>query len=653
MTPTSQHLTWHPGSIRPYASLWHTVQRVAALNRLRMRELPDHLWCHPGEAANKASSTGLLFNEWRGHEGQGHGRVAVSTEVLASWLGEPADVFAWSHLGTLPPWSRQLVCSGLRLCRQCLAAGYHSALLSIRLLEACPIHGTELLSNCVCGRPFSGRISDAELSHAGHCACGRLSFFTRETCRQPLLPAAATMAYLPLVHWMETLSQVVRPRWESRAAQRADWQTWLGTLVQWGDELGIDRPACLTAPAPQRTRYAVHHQCGSHGGRLSQPARSSTAVQLENRYWRDEPGTWVYRAMQRYLRRHVARESGHWIRQFMASCDPIAIAQLMRSNRGALLAFGEMLWARTLEPGVSRRRWPYRMDATEDGRSLWGHLVLRGVEADKRLLQLSPGEWQWLQYQASGAVIAAAWRRSMAIAVQSARNGIADWSVDEHPDPLPENWSARQGPAGLHFVNLMQDQFVDWARPRPDKAARRAHQQVRADERRQAMQSACTGPCLSWSPREEWHVAASWAPANGVFRLHRLLGFADERPLFWLFEADGGFVARLRDLRLQAWAESPQAAIHALRTCLRRHRAAYGPAVPARKPAAVEPAVLCDATVQDAAEHCQDLVRQAKEHSRFWEAAPGLVLAARAWLGKQSRDASHLPREGTRLRAKD
>ncbi|PRD67605.1 hypothetical protein C6P61_15520, partial [Malikia spinosa] len=191
-------------------------------------------------------------------------------------------------------------------------------------------------------------------------------------------------------------------------------------------------------------------------------------------------------------------------------------------------------------------------------------------------------EWQWLQYQASEAVIAAAWRRPMALTVQSARSGIADWSVDEHPDPLPENWSARQGPAGLHFINLMQDRFIDWALPRSDKAARRAQQQVREDERRQAMLSACTGPCLSWSPRDEWHVTASWAPANGAFRAHRLLGLPGERPLFWLFEEEGGFVARLRDMRLQAWAESPKAAIHALRTCLRRHRAAYGPAVATR-----------------------------------------------------------------------
>ena len=313
--------------------------------------------------------------------------------------------------------------------------------------------------------------------------------------------------------------------------------------------------------------------------------------------------------MQRYLRRHVARDSGHWVRQFMASCDPVEIAQLMRSSRAALLVFGEMLWARTLEPDVSRRRWPYREDATQDGRPLWGHLVLRGVQAETRSLQLNSAEWQWLQYQASEAVIAAAWRRPMALTVQSARSGIADWSVDEHPDPLPENWSARQGPAGLHFINLMQDRFIDWALPRSDKAGRRAQQQVREDERRQAMLSACTGPCLSWSPRDEWHVTASWAPANGAFRAHRLLGLPGERPLFWLFEEEGGFVARLRDMRLQAWAESPKAAIHALRTCLRRHRAAYGPAVATRNPVAVEPAFRCDPTDQEAAEQYQNLIR--------------------------------------------
>jgi hypothetical protein len=418
--------------------------------------------------------------------------------------------------------------------------------------------------------------------------------------------------------------------------------------VQWGDELGLERPACVVAPAPQRLRYPVHHRyIRQPEGRLSQPERSRTAVPPQRRYWRDEPGTWVYRAMQRYLRRHVAKHSEHWVQTFMASCDPIEIAQLMRAHRGALLAFGEMLWARTLEPDVPRRRWPLRRDTTQDGQPLWGHLVLRGVHADTQSLQLSPEELLWLRYQASGAVIAAAWRRSMAIAVESARSGIADWTVDPQPDPLPEHWSVRQGPAGLHFVNFMQDRLIDSILPGSDKAARRAQLQARAHERQQDVLSTCTGPCLSWNLREGWHVTASWAAVNGVFHPHRLLGLPGERPLFWLFEGEGGFVARPQAMKLQVWAQSPKAAIHALRDCLRRHRASYDAmtAVPETDGDPVVPEKLAERDVQERADDYRGLVRETRNRSRFWQAGAALALAARTVL--------QVPASGATQRAVD
>ena len=33
--PQVANMTWYPGSVRPYASLWHTVMRVAALSPAR------------------------------------------------------------------------------------------------------------------------------------------------------------------------------------------------------------------------------------------------------------------------------------------------------------------------------------------------------------------------------------------------------------------------------------------------------------------------------------------------------------------------------------------------------------------------------------------------------------------------------------------
>ena len=62
------------------------------------------------------------------------------------------------------------------------------------------------------------------------------------------------------------------------------------------------------------------------------------------------------------------------------------------------------------------------------------------------------------------------------------------------------------------------------------------------------------------------------------------------------------FVVRMRDLRGQhSWSESPKAAIHALRPCLRWHRVVFGTTVTARKAVAVEPSALPDPMPQEAA----------------------------------------------------
>lgn len=151
-TPAAR-LTWYPGSIRPYASLWHTVLRVAALNGLRSGELPD--W------PTALSPTG---QRQRSLYPLHNARAAVNTDALASALGEAPAVFVWSHFGALAPWLRFAVTPGFRLCLACLEEGYHSALFSLRFLSACPIHGTPLLAQCHCGRAFKDRLSPTDLA---------------------------------------------------------------------------------------------------------------------------------------------------------------------------------------------------------------------------------------------------------------------------------------------------------------------------------------------------------------------------------------------------------------------------------------------------------------------------------------------------------
>ena len=54
-------LTWHAGSVLPFASLWHTVHRVAAINSMRAKELPFAL--DLGGRGPLARRADLLFNE--------------------------------------------------------------------------------------------------------------------------------------------------------------------------------------------------------------------------------------------------------------------------------------------------------------------------------------------------------------------------------------------------------------------------------------------------------------------------------------------------------------------------------------------------------------------------------------------------------------
>jgi hypothetical protein len=192
----SARLTWYPGTVLPYASLWHTVLRVIALNLLASGELPDGPGRVIGSSCANHRVVHLLHNDG----------VPVDTQLLAHWLGESPEAFRWSHLGVMPAWSRFLFTPGLRLCPQCTAAGYHSALLSLRLLDRCPIHGVPLLDRCPCGRHFSESLDAFGYRHPSSCVCGQLVFFTRETCRQLTLDPALTHAFDPVAKWLERVA---------------------------------------------------------------------------------------------------------------------------------------------------------------------------------------------------------------------------------------------------------------------------------------------------------------------------------------------------------------------------------------------------------------------------------------------------------------
>jgi hypothetical protein len=334
-TGPSARLTWHQGSVLPYSSLWHTVQRAMSLNALRPKELAFY-----GRASDQVGvprHVNLLYNE--AVDGPCGALVeALSMRTLALALGEPEAVFSWTHLGRLPRSVRSLISPSIRVCRTCLADGYHSALHSLRLLQTCPIHGCELADRCNCGELFAGDQVVLHHMNAGYCRCGRMAFFTSQTCRRPTMRHDETAPMSMVAAWLERLAGVTRPSPSDRLAQRAHDRILLDSAGAWCDELNLGNPGSAIAPdlQPLRASISVARLSTVERTNAVRPAthsrdRAASTRGKRSLYWSADDATTIYRSLARHIRRHVARGAeGHAI-DFMLNPDPLQMGAVIRS----------------------------------------------------------------------------------------------------------------------------------------------------------------------------------------------------------------------------------------------------------------------------------------------------------------------------------
>ena len=644
-TGPSTRLTWHQGSVLPYSSLWHTVQRAMSLNALRPKELAFY-----GRASDQVGvprHVNLLYNE-TGDGLRGAPVEALSMRSLAQALGEPEPVFVWTHLGRLPRRVRSLVSPSVRVCRACLAAGYHSALHSLRLLHTCPIHGCELADRCNCGELFAGDEVVLHRMNAGYCRCGRMAFFTSQTCRRPTLRHDETAPMSMVAAWLERLAGVLRPSPSDRRAQRAHDRILQDSAGAWCAELNLGHPGSEIAPDPQPLRASISVARLSNIERADAvcPAAHSRQGAASTRsrhslYWSADDATTVYRSLARHIRRHVARGAeGHAI-DFMLNPDPLQMGAVIRTQRQAMVAFADLLFTECMETYAGLRRWPYRdpqAGATSRVRDGLAHLSVDGGHDWPPTLR--EARLAWVRTQAAAAAITHAWRRAQMLAVHAAATGFADWSaaterylpagaissthIDrpkpsgtafwfDAPPPYQVTWAAVVSGEHLRFVSAPAMPRIDWTLPRSSKAQRQATWSEAERRRVSELHGACDGPCLSWSARAGWEVLPSASPSAGPSKRHRLLGVPGA-PRVWVFAWGGGFAARVCEIRVQAFGATAREAIDALRSAVRQH-SRQGPPVdtapplPASEPEALPPEVH--------AEYELRVSRELHEHG-FW-----------------------------------
>ena len=559
------HLTWYPGTILPHASLWHTLLRAAWLNELRSGDFEQVSRCR----------------SWR-MPALHHGRSALYRRALSRALGDGAeDGF---RFGTLDQWPRCLfpahVVSGLRWCPECLRSGYHTLLASLRLVARCPIHDCPLIEACPdCHDGFKITVRGLSTRSPMSCGCGRVRLLEPQTCRQPSLSRDQVQLWNPVAAWLRQVGSInaglLLPCGDAPLHVRLALTSW------WCRDLNIAYPCCFepasrfwaTPDEPNTwSRYFVE------SGELVAPsgsARAAAGINLPV----NSPPMLVYKSMARHLRRHGLRCPDSWIVGLMTGVDPVTFADQMKTWSKARLAFVEMLWARTMEPDVHRRRWPIRRPAPGyvQPYSLLAGAAGDGLQAAIHVGKpLSSAAHRWVAYHVTALAGRMAWNHAQRLAEESIANRWADWSRDRDAFAGRIAWYCRRRGKRTRFVAYIRETHLDeFCVSSSGKAQRSEVHRRQMQARQQTVAALEGGPCLLWDDREGWRAGkAARADPDPLAKRVRLLHVAP-RADCWIYRSDDRFIARWVGGGIQTSAGTPLGALNGMRRALTQYRKTF------------------------------------------------------------------------------
>jgi len=305
-------------------------------------------------------------------------------------------------------------------------------------------------------------------------------------------------------------------------------------------------------------------------------ARNALELPMRSMSWRQSPAHWTYRAISRYIRRHVMRELDRFGPQSTAMNGQRQVANLLRLDRFKQLKPMEMDWAMRLDEKLHLQALPFLPPWTAGTIPLIDELFTSGMlpsTGPGARYPLSQAARCWLAYHATGKAMMARLREE----TQKIGDPVSVVSGHLHVDSTEIaslcDWSAVMRPDGsLRFLSLSSPGPCVFATAPsgPDKTTRSQIVMKTQEAAERQVFDACAGPCLTWTNSEGWYVTASVKPSKGKWRRQRLFGVQGTKPFFWIFVEGDRFVARLCSFRLQTFGATAKDAIDTLRWCFQQ-----------------------------------------------------------------------------------
>lgn len=553
-------VTWCRGSTPPYSSLWIVVRRLIYLNHL-----PRAAFKSDFRDDGKTNTERTLVLE------------GVRVTRLARVLGESEEALRYGSIQSFPLVVRPLL-GRQRVCRQCLAGGFHTVLFHLDGLQRCPLHNEDLESYVCCNSSLHwGGFSSGLFQAAASCRQCARPYFDLKRALRPAKCFARDDALKEIATW---LSHIGTRYWLglSEVAPNKRVEATKAHLAMWGESPELPTPPRWWDTWTSTVRRTRLVRFGGHLSAQPQAFRNMPVSLQTDPYSPDRSANTTFKCIRRRIVRHCIPGCRQLLAEFIRMRDVEGIFNLVKSSRFGPDAWAFYLWWQSCTKNIAfgsfyQRSWftpPYGVTETR---------VLRPIGIDSApTLYENPGARMWHEQWLLCSSLLILWHQAkLHVQLLETAEDIA-WGRGVVDGPIPVAWAASIGQVGELVLSL--DAPFESVLIRPivaDKPARsEAHKNAVATKRERIRNSCSTQALQYLGINDGWSTSAALLPADETeLKVHRMK-IAGQKLRFVLFRAPGlngeqpVYAARVIERPLMAMGESTREAVTNLKSAMRQ-----------------------------------------------------------------------------------